>query len=109
MPIHLFQINLENFSMEFVNTDLIKVTLDVTTKLVFFYLTHAFKTLDNKQQLRKQAWIGRRRNVHCNLSKQLRWHLLKLFIICQCVQQVSTQKTLKGKIYHSLSFYSTDI
>ena len=95
--------------MEFFNTDLIKVTLDVTTNLVFFYLTHPFKTFDNKQELRKQAWIGRRRNVYCNLSKQQLWHILKLFIICQCVQQVSTQKTLKGKIYHSLSVYSIDI
>ena len=108
ISIPLFQINLENTSMEFVNTDLVKVTLDVTTNL-FFSLTHAFKTLDNKQELRKQAWIGRRRNVHCNLTKQLLWHIFKLFTICQFVQQVATQKTLKGKIYDSFSVYSIDI
>ena len=86
--------------MEFATTDLIKVTLDVSTNLILFYLTQPFKTLENNQELRKQARIGKGRNVHNNLSKQLLWHVIKVFILCQCAQQVSAQKTLKGKNYY---------
>ena len=84
-----------NVSMEFSTADLIKVTLHVTTNLVYFGLTQPFKTLYKYQERRKQARIGTRRNY--NLSKQLLLHVVKVFVLCQCVQQVSTQKPLKGK------------
>ena len=83
--------------MEFATADLIKVTLHVTTNLGYFWLTQPFKTLSNNQERRKQTRIGTRRNVHYNLSKQVLLHVVKLFVLCQCVQQVSAQKPLKGK------------
>ena len=84
--------------MDVISADLIKLTLSVINKLHFFYRTQPFKMFDNNQESHKQTRIGTKRNVHYNLSKQLLLHVVKVFVLCQCVQQVSSQKTLKGKI-----------
>ena len=87
--------------MDVISADLIKLTLSVINKLHFFYRTQPFKMFDNNQESHKQTRIGTKRNVHYNLSKQLLLHVIKVFVICQCAQQVSSQKTLKGKIKYS--------